>query len=146
MKGIYIIENPTKEALKPAGDPPPMGGPAGGPPAGGPPAGGPPAGGPPPMGGPMAATLTLIIAGNGSNALAVDGHHQGFSFGGLQRSAGENGQAEQFRSFGNDPLTLYFLKCFHRNTSFCLYPNYIKDTITSCELQVSFCAVAYQIM
>ncbi len=59
MKGIYIIENPTKEALKPAGGPPPMGGPAGGPPAGGPPAGGPPAGGPPPMGGPMAATLTL---------------------------------------------------------------------------------------
>ena len=53
MKGIYIIENPTKEALKPAGGPPPMGGPAGGPPAGGPPAGG------PPMGGPMAATLTL---------------------------------------------------------------------------------------
>lgn len=43
MKGIYIIENPTKEALKPAGGPPPMGGPAGG----------------PPMGGPMAATLTL---------------------------------------------------------------------------------------
>ena len=74
MKGIYTIENPTKEALKPAGGPPPMGGtaggppaggppaggpPAGGPPAGGPPAGGPPAGGPPPMGGPMAATLTL---------------------------------------------------------------------------------------
>lgn len=68
MKGIYIIENPTKEALKPAGGPPPGGPaggppaggpPAGGPPAGGPPAGGPPAGGPPPMGGPMAATLTL---------------------------------------------------------------------------------------
>lgn len=63
MKGIYTIENPTKEALKPAGGPPP-GGPAGNPPAGGPPpmggpAGGPPGGDPPPMGGPMAATLTL---------------------------------------------------------------------------------------
>ncbi len=32
MKGIYTIENPTKEALKPAGGPPP-GGSAGSPPA-----------------------------------------------------------------------------------------------------------------
>ena len=68
MKGIYTIKNPTREALKPADGPPPVGPvggppaggpPAGGPPAGSPPAGGPPAGGPPPMGGPMAATLTL---------------------------------------------------------------------------------------
>ena len=64
MKGIYIIENPTKEALKPAGGPPPMGGPAGGPPAGGPPAGG------PPMGGPMATTLTLKW--DGTTALWVN--------------------------------------------------------------------------
>lgn len=59
MKGIYIIENPTKEALKPAGGPPP----------GGPPAGGPPAGGPP-MGGPMATTLTLKW--DGTTALWVN--------------------------------------------------------------------------
>ena len=89
MKGIYSIENPTKEALKPtggpppggpassppAGGPPPMGGPAGGSPAGGPPpmggpAGGSPAGGPPPMGGPMAATLTLKW--DGTSALWVN--------------------------------------------------------------------------
>ena len=74
MKGIYTIENPTKEALKPAGGPPP-GGPAGSPPAGGPPpmggpAGGSPAGGPPPMGGPMAATLTLKW--DGTSALWVN--------------------------------------------------------------------------
>ena len=59
MKGIYIIENPTKEALKPAGGPPP----------GSPPAGGPPAGGPP-MGGPMATTLTLKW--DGTTALWVN--------------------------------------------------------------------------
>ena len=89
MKGIYTIENPTKEALKPAGGPPPggpagsppaggpppMGGPAGGSPAGGPPpmggpAGGSPAGGPPPMGGPMAATLTLKW--DGTSALWIN--------------------------------------------------------------------------
>ncbi len=70
MKGIYIIENPTKEALKPAGGPPPGSPPAGGPPAGGPPAGGPPAGGPPPMGGPMATTLTLKW--DGTTALWVN--------------------------------------------------------------------------
>ena len=74
MKGIYTIENPTKEALKPAGGPPP-GGPAGSPPAGGPPpmggpAGGSPAGGPPPMGGPMAATLTLKW--DGTSALWIN--------------------------------------------------------------------------
>ena len=74
MKGIYTIENPTKEALKPAGGPPP-GGPAGSPPAGGPPpmggpAGGSPAGGPPPIGGPMAATLTLKW--DGTSALWVN--------------------------------------------------------------------------
>lgn len=59
MKEIYIIENPTKEALKPAGGPPP----------GSPPAGGPPAGGPP-MGGPMATTLTLKW--DGTTALWVN--------------------------------------------------------------------------
>lgn len=67
--------------------------------------------------------IALVIAGGRSDAFTVDGHHQCFSFGGLQRSAGENGQSKQLRGFRNDPLTLYFLKCFHRNTSFCLYPN-----------------------